>query len=133
MRVVVRHLWSCEPELDRWVESLPGNDPERRALARMHLELLDQRMIDFVGVPPGAEEVPGLSPRVYWWESFPGGGCASRFGIDGGGSGLLSEKSSSLGFRTSLPRDRAWQCNRVGDATHRVDLAVGSTLPLVQG
>jgi hypothetical protein len=72
MQVTVRYLRSCEPELDRWMDSLPGNDPERRALARMHLALVDQWMIDHDGVPPDAERVPRLSPPVYWWEFFPG-------------------------------------------------------------
>jgi hypothetical protein len=54
------------------VESLPGSDPDRRALARMHLELVHQWMEDNGGVPPGAIRLPGLSPPVYWWAFFPG-------------------------------------------------------------
>ena len=72
MRVTVRHLWACEPELDRWVESLPGSEPDRRDLARTHLEQVHQWMRDNNGVPPGAIRVPGISPMSYWWEFFPG-------------------------------------------------------------
>jgi hypothetical protein len=72
MKIVVRTLRSAEPELDRWVASLPGSDPERRALARMHLENLYQWIEMHRGNPPGAREVPGLSPLSYWWEFFPG-------------------------------------------------------------
>jgi hypothetical protein len=72
MRVAVRYLWSTEPELDRWVESLPGAEPERRALARIHLQIVDQWVIDHGGIPPGARRVSRLSPPVYWWEFFPG-------------------------------------------------------------
>src|SRR5262249_52515940 len=72
VRIRIRTLWSCEPELDRWVESLPGTDPERRELARTHLELVYRWMEDNGGVPPGAIRIPRLSPPAYWWNFIPG-------------------------------------------------------------
>jgi hypothetical protein len=38
----------------------------------MYLELIRQWIIQHKGIPPGAEQLPGLSPPTYWWEFFPG-------------------------------------------------------------
>jgi len=72
MKIAIRTLRIAEPELDRWVESLPGADPERRELARFHLELVYKWIESHEGSPPGAHRVPGISPPTYWWEFFPG-------------------------------------------------------------
>jgi hypothetical protein len=72
MRVSIRTVRSSEPELDRWVDSLPGTEPERRAFARLHLEIVYRWIVEHDGHPPGAIRVTGIAPPVYWWQFFPG-------------------------------------------------------------
>jgi hypothetical protein len=68
MKVTFRHLRSTRPELDRWVASLPGREPERRAFAKMYLHLIREWLIAHGGHPPGASRVSGIAPPTYWWE-----------------------------------------------------------------
>ena len=72
MEVTIRTLRSAEPELDRWLESLPGAEPERRAFAKLHLEFVYQWVVQHQGHPPGAVRVDGVAPPVNWWLFFPG-------------------------------------------------------------
>jgi hypothetical protein len=72
VRVIVRWQEQTRPELEAWVQSLPGHDPERRALAQLVIEELQNRIRDAKGMPPGAMQVSGLHPPVYWWRAARG-------------------------------------------------------------
>jgi hypothetical protein len=72
MRISVRHLQSTRPELDRWAASLPGREPERRAFAKVHLDLIREWLVAHEGRPPGSIRVSGIGPPTYWWQFFPG-------------------------------------------------------------
>jgi len=72
MQIQIRTLRRAEPELDRWVESLPGNEPERRSFAQFHLALVYDWIVTHQGKPPGARQVDGIEPSLYWWEFFLG-------------------------------------------------------------
>lgn len=72
MRVVVRWLPACHPDLERWVNTLPGADPERREFARLGLLSTEQHLADTRGEPDKARPVPGYRPAVYWLEFHPG-------------------------------------------------------------
>ena len=71
MTVTVRYLSGTEADLDAWVAALPGNEPERRALARMYLSFLRDRLIEYRGEPPEAVREPGVAPPLFWWEFYP--------------------------------------------------------------
>lgn len=72
MTVRVRWLPACDPDLERWVEALPGADPERRELARLGLLGIEQYLADTRGEPPEARPVPNYRPAVYWLEFHHG-------------------------------------------------------------
>ena len=72
MRVVVRWQESTRPELEQWVQSLPGHDPERRALAQVVLDELEQRLVRAEAIPADAVRVRGLEPPAYWWRAARG-------------------------------------------------------------
>jgi hypothetical protein len=72
VRVIVRWQESTRPELEQWVQSLPGHDPERRALAQVVIDALEQQLIRPEGTPTDAVRVRGLEPPVYWWRAGRG-------------------------------------------------------------
>jgi hypothetical protein len=63
--VVVQFHERCGPELDRWVESLPGPAADRRRFARQYLAALRHLLIEARGEPADAAPVPGTRPPAY--------------------------------------------------------------------
>lgn len=67
MKTVAHFQRDTEDDLNEWAGLLPGQEPERRAFARLFLtEVL--RYLEEVGGPP-AESIPepGVRPPTYWW------------------------------------------------------------------
>lgn len=67
----MQFLAGTEPDLEAWIASLPGTDPERRAFARMYLSFIIDRLKQFRGEVPGATRQQGLDPPLVWWEFHP--------------------------------------------------------------
>jgi hypothetical protein len=70
----VRYLPSTRPELDAWVASLPGVEPERRAFAQLYLEAIRQMLVSHneegkepQELNPPARALQGWRPTVYEW------------------------------------------------------------------
>jgi len=72
VRVIVRWQESTRPELEQWVQSLPGHDPERRGLAQLVIDELEQRIVRANGIPADAVRLQALEPPAYWWRAARG-------------------------------------------------------------
>jgi hypothetical protein len=71
VRVTIEWHDRTREDVERWVRSLPGHDPERRALANWVLDELIGRLQSLAEIPPGAIEIPGWDPPRYWWRGLP--------------------------------------------------------------
>jgi hypothetical protein len=67
MRVVVQFHSQVQDELERW---LAGDDegPERRALVRVYVDELVNRLRESRGKGPGAVLINRADPRLYRWQ-----------------------------------------------------------------
>ncbi len=66
MKYVLHYQSSTRSDLERWVSSQPGSEPERRALAKECLNALRAYLIEHRGTPPEAIPVRDLEPPNYW-------------------------------------------------------------------
>lgn len=71
MRVVIEWSPRTREDIERWIRSLPGEDPNRRTLADWLLVELSQRLLAAGGRPANAISIAGWDPPRYWWEPEP--------------------------------------------------------------
>ena len=62
MKVIARYHHSIEPEIEAWVQSQPGTDPERRKLAKQNLALFRKLIQDTCGEIPDAVRCKNIDP-----------------------------------------------------------------------
>src|SRR4051794_407679 len=58
-------------DLDRWAQSLPGHEPERRHLAQQVLSALLRYLEEKGGPPPDSIRERGVEPPTWWWRWEP--------------------------------------------------------------
>ena len=71
MKTTVQFLRQPAEEIEAWINAQPGRDPERRALAKVAIAALIQRLQLCAGPPPEAIFEPGFQPPVWWWRYYP--------------------------------------------------------------
>jgi hypothetical protein len=66
LKIVVKWHEQTRAQLLDWVETLPGQDPERRGLAQLVLDEVTRLLTASSGSPPQARRLGGGEPARYW-------------------------------------------------------------------